>query len=153
MKPLKIVVISDTHGDKGVIQKIALQEYDADYYFHLGDSELFPSDIEPFVSVEGNRDYPGIYPKARKIKTDYGSIFMEHGLKITSIGPNYAYAQDCLIYLFGHTHCHMVSNLDKNHYIANPGSLTRPRDGSSGTYLIITLDENGPQFNFKSANS
>ena len=47
----------------------------------------------------------------------------------------------------------MVSNLDKNHYIANPGSITRPRDGSSGTYLIITLDENEPQFNFKSANS
>lgn len=42
MKPLKIVVISDTHGDKGIIQKIALQEYDADYYFHLGDSEPFP---------------------------------------------------------------------------------------------------------------
>ena len=152
MRPLKIVVISDTHGQKEIIKNIALIEYDADYYFHLGDSELFPCDIEPFASVQGNRDYPGLYPESRKIKTPYGNIFMEHGLKLCSIGTNYAYAQDCLIYLFGHTHSHIVSQLDGKHYIANPGSLTRPRDGTNGTYLVIKKKKKGPLFKFKSTS-
>ena len=36
---MKIVVISDTHGDLSALRRVALIEYDADLYLHAGDVE------------------------------------------------------------------------------------------------------------------
>ena len=37
---MKIVVLSDTHGDANLIEQVYEQELDADAFFHCGDSEL-----------------------------------------------------------------------------------------------------------------
>jgi predicted phosphodiesterase len=39
---MKIVVISDTHGDLSALRRVALIENDADLYLHAGDVEASP---------------------------------------------------------------------------------------------------------------
>lgn len=146
---MKIVVVSDNHGDRDVLDKIYFANQDADLFLHCGDSQLFPQDIYQFVSVQGNCDYPNTFKDFRRIKTKWGDIFMEHGLKLSRIGINYAIAQDCFIYLYGHTHCHKLQQLENGTYLVNPGSTSRPRDGTSGTYLVIILSDQKPEFIFK----
>lgn len=146
---LKIVVVSDNHGDIETLDKIYFTNQDADLFLHCGDSLLFPQNLYQFVSVQGNCDYPNLYKETRRIKTAWGDIFMEHGLKLTRIGLSYAITQNPFIYLYGHTHCHKLERLENGTYLLNPGSTTRPRDGTSGTYAIIVLSDDEPQFIFK----
>ena len=50
--------------------------------------------------------------------------------------------EGCIAALFGHTH--VAVNAEENGIrIFNPGSPTYPRDGSDGSYGIITADEDG----------
>ena len=59
---MKIVVISDNHGDKDVIERIVNIHKDADLYLHCGDSQMFDHEIYPFISVKGNRAVVQISP-------------------------------------------------------------------------------------------
>lgn len=144
----KILVVSDSHGDLDLLDKIAQQHQDIDYYLHLGDSELPTYLIRPFIGVRGNCDYDYDYPLTRFIFVNNIKIYLEHGLSLSSKDDEYYLSKDCKIFLHGHTHVHYVKKL-KDMYIANPGSLTRPRDNSNGTYLIIDVkNEDSISFNF-----
>ena len=54
---MKILLVSDSHGDDESLRKIANKHNNCDYYIHLGDSQSSPDLIRPFVSVRGNCDY------------------------------------------------------------------------------------------------
>ena len=144
---VKILVISDTHGDTSWINELLLSHSDYDFFLHLGDSELPGYMLSPFASVKGNCDYYNDYPPTRTIVTKYGSLYLEHGNHY--IDDEYVLSKDVKIFLHGHTHSHYVRKIDDNHYIANPGSYSRPRDGSNGTFLEIYLSENSVEFKFK----
>lgn len=66
---LKIIAVSDSHGDREVLNWISQTEYDADFFLHLGDSELTPAALYQYVAVAGNRDMPNLFPVTRRIKT------------------------------------------------------------------------------------
>jgi len=59
---MKVVVISDTHGDSDIFYEIASRNQNADLFIHLGDGErefedmcsAFP--ISAFLMVRGNND-------------------------------------------------------------------------------------------------
>lgn len=144
---IKILVISDTHQDINIIKKISLTHQNFDYFLHLGDSELPPSLILPFVGVKGNCDCGLDYPTSKRIKTPFGDIYMEHGN--TFIDRDYILKTNARIFLCGHSHVHDLKKIDDDHYFANPGSTTRPRDGTEGTYLEIYLDNNYIDFKFR----
>jgi Predicted phosphoesterase len=76
---MKIVVISDTHGDLSALRRVALIEYDADLFLHAGDVEASPLDISPFAAVKGNCDgmFPE-YPFRYETITPFGKLHMEH---------------------------------------------------------------------------
>lgn len=144
---MKIVVISDTHGNAEIIRNIRLLNSNADMFLHLGDSELPDYLLDGFATVRGNCDHFIDAPYNRTIQTSYGNIYLEHGHQHT-LNEDYIKSKNCLIFLSGHTHCQSLKKIS-NTYVANPGSPTRPRDGHYGSYLVIELDENKVDFFFK----
>ena len=76
---IKILVVSDTHGEIGWVNDLLLSHSDYDYFFHLGDSELPSHMISPFTSVKGNCDYYHDYPPTKRIITKNATFHLEHG--------------------------------------------------------------------------
>lgn len=149
---MKILVISDTHGDINKAEDVIRKTTGIDLIIHLGDyfrdaqklAGEFP-DI-PIEYIYGNSDFmiedtPGeklLEIKGRKIfithghrysvKWDYDKLFKKaEELKVDML-------------LFGHTH---IPELIKRegYFIMNPGSLTDPRDDSNESYAVIELDD------------
>ncbi len=145
---MKIVVVSDTHGDLAILERIIEENKDAILFIHAGDSQIPPYAMPLFKSVKGNCDYGYDYPMELTLKTPYGDIFITHGHQYFSINEKVVKSKHCKIFIFGHTHKHYLNKID-DIYVCNPGSPTRPRDNTKGTYLIIDLDEKSCDFTFK----
>ena len=146
---MKFFVISDTHGRLGPAEEIYKGLSGIDRVIHLGDYErdgqLLAKKIGvPVISLKGNMD--GSYSKDdyRILETEYGKIYLAHGhVESVKQGP------DCLLYkasslgcraaLFGHTHVPVFEE-HKGMYLLNPGSLTDPRGGRSGSYAVMTTE-------------
>ena len=78
------------------------------------------------------------------LETEYGRLLLIHGhmdnVKMSPLNLLYrAQELDCKAVLFGHTHQAAYEEVD-GIYLVNPGSLSRPRDGSSGSYAIINTE-------------
>lgn len=136
---MKIVVVSDSHSNYSVLEEILNKNYDADTFFHLGDSELPEYMLNSFTCVKGNCDYTD-FARERDVKLNGYKIHLEHGNSYNFLvnTTDYIQSKDCDIFLFGHTHRCFAKRIGKT-YVFNPGSITRPRDGDKGTYLVINL--------------
>ena len=146
---MKIVVISDNHGDKDVIERIVNIHKDADLYLHCGDSQMFDYEIYPFISVKGNNDFGKNYPMELYFDTPCGKLYMCHGNFIFGITPQLVDSKKCKIFLYGHVHRkrHQIFN---NIHVVCPGSTSYPRGGEEPSYLVIEFDDkNEPIFNFR----
>lgn len=138
---MKIVVISDTHGDLSALRRVAMVENDADVYLHAGDVEASPLDISPFAAVKGNCDYA--YPEYKlrfETKTPFGILHMEHYPIEGTMLLKSMYEDGVRIFIHGHTHEReeiMLSGVR----IFCPGSLVMPHDCSAGTYLVLLISK------------
>ena len=147
---MKILVLSDTHGDIDNARQVIMKNNNVDLIIHLGDyfrdaqriNEEFP-DI-PIEYIYGNSDFMVDNTPAEKILELGGKrIFMTHGHRY-SVKWDYeklfrkAYEVKADILLFGHTH---VADLVKNEqcFILNPGSISDSRDSSGESYAIIEI--------------
>lgn len=137
---MKIIVVSDSHGDVEILKEIVRINPNADIYLHLGDSCVEENYLGPFVSVKGNCDYFSSYPEYRIIRTSRCNIYANHGHLHTYVNNAFLKSKDCKIYLFGHTHCHYI-NQDGEYLYLNPGSVSRPRDNTNGTYMILNINK------------
>ena len=147
---MKIIVVSDTHGNYDLLQKIYLKHQDAKYFFHLGDSELPENYLFPFLIIKGNCDYFLNAPEKLTINYEFGKAHLEHGNKIPFIiFDSYVKSLDVDYFFYGHTHQKSFEIVGKT-YVFNPGSLTKPRDDNEGSYLIIEIDDQNNKFlNYK----
>ena len=144
---MKILVISDTHGNTGKAKKIWASHDGLDLVIHLGDyysdaEELATSIKTEVVAVPGNMDRECDAPKRKMIETEYGPVLITHGHreKVKQSYDNLLYSAEeagCKAVLFGHTHAAVHEEIDGIHII-NPGSLSYPRDGNPGSYALIT---------------
>lgn len=137
---MKIIIVSDSHGEVDLLRKIVNQHQDADIFLHLGDSQLPEEYLHPFVSVKGNGDFFMPFPRYRILKTPYGDFYCEHGHLRSVVSPSFVKMNQCVGYLFGHTHIRRYEVIDGIHYL-NPGSLTRPRDGLKGCYVVMLCEK------------
>lgn len=48
---MKILVVSDTHGEIDNLRKVLTKHPNMDLYLHAGDSELSPEELFPFITV------------------------------------------------------------------------------------------------------
>ena len=131
---MKILLVSDTHGKNELLPSLVTQYPNMDYYLHLGDSQSDPYSLFPFDSVKGNCDYFP-FDEMRRLNTPYGYLLAKHK-------PFNSYKEllGVKIAVYGHTHMVKVEKIDDIVYIC-PGSLTLPRDGDEGTYIILDIEK------------
>lgn len=144
---MKFLVISDTHGRLGPAEEIYRSLSGIDRVIHLGDydrdGQLLANKIGvPVIALKGNMD--GSYSKDdyRILETEYGKIYLTHGhVESVKQGPeNLIYKASslgCRAALFGHTHVPVFEECE-GIYLLNPGSLTDPRGGKTGSYAVMT---------------
>ena len=146
---MKILAISDNHGDKDVIEYVLNSVKDIDIYLHAGDSQLNEYELRPFVSVKGNNDYL-INKTYRVITTSIGKIYLTHG----HLERNYqsmiykARSLNCNIIIHGHTHRSKFTKYDDMIVIC-PGALKHPHGGEYRRYAIINIDDVSKELDVK----
>lgn len=149
---MRIIVMSDSHGDFAQVQKIVRDNLDADLFVHLGDGEeeidrvkaLYPD--KRFIAVKGNNDWRSTKPittffdcNGVRIMATHGDMFsVKWGLeRLMKEGVR----QNARVVLYGHTHVARSDYLDGRYFI-NPGSVTDGRMTKPG-YLMLDITEAG----------
>ena len=142
---MKLVVLSDSHGDTDTIREIASLQADA--IFHCGDSELSANNplLQGIHIVRGNCDHDQQLPAMVVQKAGDDTVLVVHGhehdVKRSMLTLSYAAAeQQATIALFGHSHLYGAEMINEVLFV-NPGSTTQPRGGKAATYAVIDIDD------------
>lgn len=152
---MRIIVMSDSHGNYQALEKVILRNTDADWIFHLGDGE---SELDRFIvnhpviapkiiHVAGNCDYHSLSSDDFVLPVPGHKIFATHGHRY---GVNFslehikdtARENGCDIILYGHTHVRFNKSED-GFYILNPGSSSSPRDNRPPSFGHIDISDQG----------
>lgn len=148
---MKILVVSDTHGNHSNLQKIAEEWKNIDMFLHLGDIERSEHYIEqlfhcPTHLIAGNNDFFTSLPKEKEMIVENYKIFMTHGHRYYVNGgishlKREAVLRKADIVLYGHTHRPFLYQ-EEGIVIMNPGSLSYPRqEGRRPSYAILEIDK------------
>lgn len=154
MNNVKIVVLSDTHGETEQLEKsieILNSLNDIDMVIHLGDFTIDASYIKKktnidMINVRGNCDFgPKEINEEEIINVKEKKILLTHGHKYSiksNLNNLYYRAKELEVdaLLFGHIH-RPVNIVEDGILIFNPGSISEPRDGSTNSYGIITISD------------
>lgn len=146
---MRILVISDSHGDYANVNKILLSQPKAEVVFFCGDGADDIEQVKPnypdkmFITVRGNCDWGSKLPIKEIFTVEGKKIMATHGhmynVKFTySQVIQEARRDNCDILLFGHTHT-ATTDYDDGLYIMNPGSA----HGYYGTYGIVDITPQG----------
>ncbi|GGE37392.1 metallophosphoesterase [Streptococcus himalayensis] len=129
-----IIVMSDSHGDRAVVEEIK-QQYvgKVDAIFHNGDSELASDDPvwDGIRVVAGNMDFYGGYEDRLVTLVGETRIIQTHGhLQMINFGFQkldfWAQEEQADICLYGHLHVPDAWMEGKTLFL-NPGSVSQPR--------------------------
>lgn len=150
---MKILVLSDTHGETDKAEDVIKSCNDIDLIIHLGDyfrdaekiSSMFPK--IPVEYIYGNSDFMiGNVPAEKILEYSGKRILITHGHRYSvkwDYGKLYKKAEELKVdmILFGHTH---IADMEEkeNFILLNPGSISDPRDDSGESYAIIEIDDN-----------
>lgn len=141
MNALRILAVSDSHGDTAALLRAFDAEPAAKYALFLGDGA---SDMEDAVAlyskkiicraVRGNCDFSCGFPDFDTVSAENVKIYMTHGhIEQVKMGISElisrARAQDAKIALFGHTHVQSYEYVNGLH-LFNPGSVREGRYGA-----------------------
>lgn len=145
---MKILAVSDTHGDRDILAAILKQQPNLDGYFYAGDSELPANDplFKTYRAVAGNMGFDPDFPMTVTATIDNTTIFMTHGHRF---GVNFGLdklvaageAAHARLVIFGHTHQLGVEE-HAGMIVLNPGSISQPRGqfaNLGGTYATVTF--------------
>ncbi|MDE3281818.1 metallophosphoesterase [Lacticaseibacillus parahuelsenbergensis] len=154
---MKILAVSDTHGDREILATILKQQPDLDGYFYAGDSELPADDslFQTYHAVEGNMDFDPNFPMSVTTTIKGITIFMTHGHRF---GVNFGLdklmaageAAHAQLVIFGHTHQLGVEER-AGMVILNPGSISQPRGqfaNLGGTYATVSWTDDKVHVDF-----
>ena len=162
--PMKILVLSDTHGKLNMVRDIWPKLNGVDLVIHAGDYDSDAKAIQrefgvPVTFVKGNcdgcfastvcdsagGDYAIVNTEAGKILVTHGHC--EHaGYSLDRLRYK-ALEEGCMAVVYGHTHVAKIEQTEESGvpggqlWFINPGSLPLPRDGSGGSYGIIRASE------------
>lgn len=146
---MRILVVSDTHGDFYNFKKAVEAQKAADVIIHCGDSRNELDEIKmyypnkAFISVKGNCDLGSTLPLVEERVFEGKKLFITHGHMYNakmSLYPLCCAAREAKadIVIFGHTH-NALADYDDGLYILNPGSL----NGYNASYAYIDVSEQG----------
>jgi putative phosphoesterase len=147
----KILVMSDTHGDTTLAEKILNKHQDVDMVIHLGDyfrdadklHELYPN--LKFEYVYGNSDFMiGDVPVEKLLEVEGQRILLTHGHRYSvkwGIDRLRSKAQNenIQLLLYGHTHISQIFQ-GPGYTILNPGSISDPRGYDDESYALVLIE-------------
>lgn len=158
---MKILIVSDTHGKTKLLLE-AIHKEKPDKIFFLGDQiddiYALKSQISADIcAVRGNVDYGSEGLDDLVIEIEGINFFLTHGHKYRikyGLYPLYLKAQEyeADYVFFGHTHMYADFTEGQLRFI-NPGSLAKPRDGSTGSYVILDIEDKNCFFTKKMLTS
>ena len=153
---MRILVVSDTHGDIRNLEEVIRKHRDAQVIFHCGDGaneaeqmkSIFPD--RAFICVKGNCDLCCDYPNIETITLEGKKFFITHGhiynVKSTLLNLSLAIGEaQAQVAVFGHTH-NPLCLYEDGVYFLNPGSLR----GYKGSYALVDVSEKGILINHQS---
>ena len=141
---MRILVMSDTHGDFFGVSRAVERQRKAECIFHLGDGERESDELyyrypdKKLFRVRGNCDLGSTLPQNLEVCLEGKHIFATHGyaenVKYGLITLSYtARERGADIVLYGHTHCPSLE-YENGMIFMNPGSI---RDGRYGIIDIF----------------
>ena len=150
---MRILIVSDTHGRHGSLDKVLEREKNIDMFLHMGDVEEGDLYIErimkcPVYMVAGNNDFYGNLPREHVLQIGKYKVWMTHGHPYyvsmnTRRLKEVARERDVDIVMYGHTHRPDI-DIEEDLIVLNPGSLSYPRQqGREYTYIVMELDDAG----------
>ncbi len=134
---MRILLVSDTHGNNDAVALLAKKYPDMDIYLHLGDSESDEYSLMPFRSVMGNRDFYPNFPMNLLIPTPYGNLFATH---IPIVKDGFFKENNVKIFIHGHTHRRKYA-LEDGVIVINPGAISFPHDQYDLSYAIVEISK------------
>ncbi len=156
MKKIKILVVSDSHGQNYLVKRAIAQEAPFDILVHAGDvegslrKELGDPAEYGVCAVAGNMDWHDEYPDSRCFTAGGRRFYLVHGHRHGVHGSRDRLVKAAIengaeIVIFGHTHMPVLEERD-GITVLNPGSIAKPRQqGWKKTYAVIELpvDDDG----------
>ena len=147
---MKILLVSDTHGRDRILEEVLKLE-NPQFLCHMGDvegSEDYIREIAkcPVAMVAGNNDFYTDLNREVVFELEGAKIYMTHGHLYSvhsGLGGVKAagYRKGANIILFGHTHVPTLV-IEEDLIVANPGSLSLPRQrGRQSSYMILYLEK------------
>jgi uncharacterized protein len=140
---MRIVVMSDTHGETDLIDQVRNSVSTVDAVFHCGDSELDTQheSLQDAFVVGGNCDWDSSFAAEVFTEVNGVKVLMTHGhlwqVKSTMLPLSYrAQEVGADVVLFGHSHLIGAELIDGMLFV-NPGSLELPRGRKEKSYAII----------------
>lgn len=145
---MRIVVISDTHGNQSAIRRGLERIGAVEVVLHLGDhgadlAGLVPTSIETHA-VLGNSDPHRNLPEELLLNFNGHTLFLCHGhrygvkqgfqrlfYKGLDVGAD--------IVLFGHTH-RALNCQEEGVLLLNPGSAGKPYPGERASFAVLDLE-------------
>ena len=144
---MRILVISDSHGEYYSVCRALREQPTAKIVFFLGDGEYDINQAEAirstayFHKVKGNCDYGSTLPTFVVDEVEGVRIYATHGyVEKVKYGKEllkeYAQNNNAAIALYGHTHVADTTYSDGIWFI-NPGSIRM------GEYAVVDIEPNG----------
>ena len=152
---IKILVVSDSHGNMANVRKAVEKEVPFDILVHCGDLEGSPDTLRSMgefqvMAVRGNCDYNADLKPDETFKAGFYTIWVTHGdryrvkyeEKLTSLDAA-AKERRADIVLFGHSHfAEIVRDEDNNILMLNPGTVMGSRiNAEAATYATLLLTD------------
>ena len=153
---MKILVVSDSHGNNGNVRKAIEIESPFDILVHCGDVEGTRSTIAPenppygVKVVRGNCDFGNSLPVEEEFKAGFFNVWVTHGDKYN---VKYDEKLDQLkkaakvkradVVFFGHSHyAEIVDDKESGIVFVNPGCIGTPKTSAGkSTYAVVEITE------------
>lgn len=144
----KILVVSDTHGNKSELKKLILDN-PCDYTFFLGDTTNDIDDVKKEIEipnlyiVKGNWDIGFKYKTREYLKIDDIKILLVHGHGLDVKNNlntliDLAKKEKVDLVCYGHTHIQRENIVDEIVFV-NPGAYSNFKGGQY-TFAVIQID-------------
>ena len=141
---MKILLVSDSHGDYESLERLYNLYPKMDLYLHAGDSEQDEFSLKPFISVRGNCDHYYDFQNCLVIPSPFGNIYVQHTPFVAKSVIN---EHNAKIVIHGHTHIRRNENINGILFI-NPGAISYARDKNDGSYAILEIEKNKVEVKF-----
>lgn len=147
---MRVLIVSDTHGDTGNLDRVLEKELPVDALVHCGDVGQDEDYIRqraecPCYIIAGNNDWSLELDRELRTTLDGYRVWITHGHQYgVSAGTEYLQKagreRGADIVMFGHIHTPVLEEIPEM-VILNPGSLTFPRQtGWKPSYIIMETD-------------